>query len=73
MYFGPGSEPQNPRSYPTKVDLAMEVVSEGSDARRRDQEAGRFRCRAIDLRSGFVVRYSPCELRPTERNECFPK
>ena len=38
MYFAPGSEPSNPRSYPTKVDLAMEVVSEGSEARRRDYE-----------------------------------
>ncbi len=38
MYFAPGSEPKNPRSYPTKVDLAMEVVSEGEEARRRDYE-----------------------------------
>jgi len=38
MYFAPGSEPANPRSYPTKVDLAMEVVSEGTEARRRDYE-----------------------------------
>lgn len=38
MYFAPGSEPKNPRSYPTKVDLAMEVVSEGAEARRRDYE-----------------------------------
>lgn len=38
MYFVPGSEPSNPRSYPTRVDLAMEVVSEGSEARRRDYE-----------------------------------
>jgi len=38
MYFAPGSEPQNPRSYPSKVDLAMEVVSEGAEARRRDYE-----------------------------------
>ncbi len=27
MYFAPGSEPQDPRSYPSKVELAMEVVS----------------------------------------------
>ena len=38
MYCAAGSEPKNPRSYPTKVDLAMEVVSEGADARRRDYE-----------------------------------
>ncbi|MEJ7595110.1 MAG: Uma2 family endonuclease [Planctomycetaceae bacterium] len=38
MYFAPGSEPADPRSYPTKVDLAMEVVSEGTEARRRDYE-----------------------------------
>lgn len=38
MYFAPGSEPQNPRSYPTSLDLAMEVVSTGTDARRRDYE-----------------------------------
>ena len=36
MYFAPGSEPADPRSYPTRVDLAMEVVSEGAEARRRD-------------------------------------
>jgi Uma2 family endonuclease len=38
MYFAPGSEPQDPRSYPTRVDLAMEVVSDGVEARRRDYE-----------------------------------
>ncbi|MEZ6127594.1 MAG: Uma2 family endonuclease [Planctomycetaceae bacterium] len=38
MYFAPGSEPKNPRGYPSKVDLAMEVVSEGVEARRRDYE-----------------------------------
>jgi Uma2 family endonuclease len=38
MYFAPGSEPDDPRGYPTKVDLAMEVVSEGVEARRRDYE-----------------------------------
>ncbi len=38
MYFSPGSEPKNLRSYPTSVDLAMEVVSTGTDARRRDYE-----------------------------------
>jgi len=38
MYFAPGSEPADPRSYPTKVDLVMEVVSEGTEARRRDYE-----------------------------------
>lgn len=36
MYFAPGSEPTNPREYPTKVDLAMEVVSDGVEAKRRD-------------------------------------
>ena len=38
MYFAPGSEPLDPRGYPTRVDLAMEVVSEGIEARRRDYE-----------------------------------
>ena len=38
MYFAPGSEPSNPRGYPTRVDLAMEVVSEGAEARKRDYE-----------------------------------
>ncbi len=36
MYFAPGSEPADPRGYPDKVDLAMEVVSEGTEARQRD-------------------------------------
>lgn len=38
MYFAPGSEPVDLRGYPTNVDLAMEVVSEGPEARRRDYE-----------------------------------
>jgi Uma2 family endonuclease len=38
MYFASGSEPRDPRGYPTRVDLAMEVVSEGVDAKRRDYE-----------------------------------
>ncbi|TWU01571.1 Uma2 family endonuclease [Neorhodopirellula pilleata] len=38
MYFAPGSEPQDPRGYPSRVDLAMEVVSEGVEAARRDYE-----------------------------------
>lgn len=36
MYFAPGSEPRDVRGYPNKVDLAMEVVSEGVNARQRD-------------------------------------
>ena len=38
MYFAPGSAPEDPRGYPTRIDLAMEVVSEGPAARRRDYE-----------------------------------
>lgn len=38
MYFAPGSEPKDPRGYPTRVDLAMEVVGEGAEAHRRDYE-----------------------------------
>jgi Uma2 family endonuclease len=38
MYFAPGSEPRDRRGYPTRVDLAMEVVSEGAEAHRRDYE-----------------------------------
>lgn len=38
MYFAPGSEPADPRGYPTHVDLAIEVVSEGAEARKRDYE-----------------------------------
>jgi Uma2 family endonuclease len=38
MYFAPGSEPDNPRSYPSRLDLALEVVSEGADAHRRDYD-----------------------------------
>lgn len=36
MYFAPGSEPSDPHGYPSRVDLAMEVVSEGAESRRRD-------------------------------------
>ncbi len=36
MYFAPGSEPPAGEEYPSHVDLAIEVVSEGSDARKRD-------------------------------------
>lgn len=42
MYFARGSEPEDPRGYPTKVDLAMEVVSEGTEARQRDYEDKRI-------------------------------
>jgi len=38
MYFAPGSEPDDVRGYPDKVDLAMEVVSQGAEARHRDYE-----------------------------------
>lgn len=38
MYFAPGNEPNDPRGYPTKLDLAMEVVSEGIESRRLDYE-----------------------------------
>jgi Uma2 family endonuclease len=38
MYFAPGSEPEDPRSYPTRLDLAMEVVSEGTESRQRDYD-----------------------------------
>ncbi len=38
MYFAPGSEPADPRGYPTRVDMAIEVVSEGVEARKRDYE-----------------------------------
>lgn len=38
MYFAPGSEPRDVRGYPTKVDMVMEVVSEGVAARQRDHD-----------------------------------
>ncbi len=36
MYFAPGSEPADPRGYPTRVDLAVEVVSDDDESRKRD-------------------------------------
>ncbi len=38
MYFAPGSEPDDIRGYPTRIDLAIEVVSAGDEARRRDYD-----------------------------------
>jgi len=52
MYFAPGSEPKNLRGYPTKVDLAMEVVSEGAEARRRD-----YKDKRIDYARARVPEY----------------
>ena len=39
MYFAPGSEPADRRGYPTRVDLAVEVVSDDDESRRRDYVA----------------------------------
>lgn len=38
MLFLPGSEPDDPDGFPSTVDLAVEVVSKGKEARRRDYE-----------------------------------
>jgi len=55
MYFAPGSEPADPRGYPTKVDLAMEVVSDGVEARRRDYEDKRIDYARAGIREYWIV------------------
>ncbi len=64
MYFAPGSEPKDPRGYPTRVDLAMEVVSEGAEAHRRDYEDKRrdyARAGILSTGSSIPSRHaSPC-------------
>jgi Uma2 family endonuclease len=55
MYFAPGSEPNDPRSYPDRVDLAMEVVSEGVDARRRDYEDKRRDYQRASISEYWIV------------------
>jgi Uma2 family endonuclease len=42
LFVSPINIPNDPRSYPRKLDLVMEVVSEGPEARARDYEAKRF-------------------------------
>lgn len=36
LYVRPENIPSDPSSYPSKLDLVMEVVSEGSESRKRD-------------------------------------
>lgn len=55
MYFAPGSEPIDLRGYPTKLDLAMEVVSEGVESRRRDYEDKRRDYERAGIREYWIV------------------
>lgn len=55
MYFAPGSEPSDPRGYPTGVDLAMEVVSEGAESRRRDYQEKRLDYQRAGIPEYWIV------------------
>ncbi len=41
LYIAPHHLPAADAAYPTRIDLALEIVSEGEDARKRDYEAKR--------------------------------
>jgi len=38
LYIAPQNAPASDKKYPTHIDLAVEIVSEGEDARRRDYQ-----------------------------------
>lgn len=38
LYISPDNLPAKDAEYPTKIDLAMEIVSDGTEARKRDYE-----------------------------------
>lgn len=52
LYCSPKNVPTDPRSYPTKVDLVMEIVSEGDAARKRDYEDKR-----VDYAKAGIAEY----------------
>lgn len=63
MYFSPSNVPADPSTYPSCVDLVMEVVSEGADARRRDYEEKRRDYATGGIREYWIV--DPMEQRIT--------
>ncbi|MGE0758187.1 MAG: Uma2 family endonuclease [Pirellulaceae bacterium] len=42
LYIAPEHRPENLNDYPTQIDLAVEVVSDGAEARKRDYEDKRI-------------------------------
>ena len=55
MFFSSGSEPRDPCSYPTTVDLAMEVVSDGPQASSRDYVAKRRDYERAGVKEYWIV------------------
>lgn len=63
LYLTPDCFPQTPREYPSRLDIAVEVVSEGAESRHRDYVAKRH-----DYAIGGVQEYwivDPLERRVT--------
>lgn len=52
LYMTPPCFPASPREYPSRLDIAVEVVSEGAEARQRDYVAKRS-----DYATGGVQEY----------------
>lgn len=55
LYVRPENIPSDPSGYPSKLDLVMEVVSEGSDARKRDYFDKRVDYARADIAEYWIV------------------
>lgn len=63
LYIAPANRPDPDVKYPSHIDLALEIVSEGTDARRRDYED-----KQIDYAKAGIAEYwivDPVELKIT--------
>ena len=63
LYLAPENVPENPNSYPERVDLVVEVVSEGEEARRRDYKYKRKDYARAEVSEYWIV--DPLESRIT--------
>lgn len=55
LYVQPENIPDDIRGYPDKLDLAVEVVSEGADARKRDYQDKRIDYAKAGIREYWIV------------------
>ena len=55
LFVSPENIPMDPKGYPKKLDLVMEVVSEGSEAHERDYEAKRIDYAKAEIAEYWIV------------------
>jgi Uma2 family endonuclease len=55
LYVRPEHIPDNIRGYPDKLDMAVEVVSEGAEARKRDYEDKRIDYAKAGIREYWII------------------